>query len=103
MMQRSGDVPVGVPANMIQYAALLMAIAQATGMEAYEYIHTISDAHIYVDQIPAVEEMLKREPIAFPTMIIHPAKKDIFTFRKEDFTLSDYNPHPGIKGIPVAI
>ena len=103
MMQRSGDVPVGVPANMIQYAALLMAIAQATGLEPYEYIHTISDAHIYVDQVPAVEEMLKREPIAFPTMTLNPDKKDFFATRKEDFTLSDYKPHPGIKGIPVAI
>lgn len=103
MIQRSGDVPVGVPSNMIQYTALLMAIAQVTGLEPYEYIHTISDAHIYVDQIPAVEEMLKREPKAFPTMTINPEKKDIFEFRKEDFTLSDYIPHPGIKGIPVAI
>jgi thymidylate synthase len=103
MIQRSGDVPVGVPANMIQYAALTMAIAKATGTEAYEYIHTISDAHIYVDQVPAVEEMLKREPRPFPTMTITNAKKDLFDFRKEDFELADYNPHPGIKGIPVAI
>ncbi len=80
-----------------------MAIAQATNTEPYEYIHTISDAHIYVDQIPAVEEMLKREPRAFPTMTINTSKKDLFEFRKEDFTLSEYKPHPGIKGIPVAI
>lgn len=103
MIQRSGDVPVGVPANMIQYAALLMAIGEATDIEAYEYIHTISDAHIYVDQVPAVEEMFKREPRVFPTMNINKDKKDLFQFRKEDFTLSDYNPHPGIRGIPVAI
>ena len=103
MIQRSGDVPVGVPANMIQYAALLMAIANVTGLEPYEYIHTISDSHIYVDQIPAVEEMLKREPKIFPTMTINTDKKDLFDFRKEDFTLSDYSPHPGIRGIPVAI
>jgi thymidylate synthase len=103
MMQRSGDVPVGVPANMIQYAALTMAIAQVTGTKPYEYIHTISDSHIYVDQIPAVLEMLKREPRIFPTMNINTNKKDLFDFRKEDFILSDYTPHPGIKGIPVAI
>ncbi len=103
MIQRSADVPVGVPANMVQYAALLMAIAAATGTEAYEYIHTFSDAHIYIDQVPAVEEMLRREPRALPTMTINPDKKDLFEFRKDDFTLSDYNPHPGIKGIPVAI
>lgn len=103
MIQRSGDVPVGVPANMIQYSALLLALAQATNTEPYEYIHTISDAHIYVDQIPAVEEMLKREPVSFPTMTINPNKKDLFDFRIDDFTLSDYHPHPGIRGIPVAI
>jgi len=103
MMQRSGDVPVGVPSNMIQYAALTMAIAQATDTIPYEYIHTISDAHIYVDQVPAVEIMLSREPKVFPTMKINSDKKDIFDFRKEDFELSDYNPHPGIKAIPVAI
>jgi thymidylate synthase len=103
MFQRSGDVPIGVPANMIQYAALTMAIAQVLEIEPYEYIHTISDSHIYVDQVPAVEEMLRREPRAFPTMTLNTAKKDLFDFRKDDFTLSDYNPHPGIKGIPVAI
>jgi len=103
MIQRSGDMPIGVPSNMVQYAALAMALAQATGTEAYEYIHTVSDAHIFVDQVPAVEEMLKREPRPFPTVTMNPDKKDIFSFRKEDFTLSDYNPHPGIKGIPVAI
>ena len=102
MFQRSGDVPVGVPANMVQYAALTMAIAQATGTEAYEYIHTISDAHIYVDQVPAVKTMLERDPRPFPTVAIN-NKVNFFDFRKEDFTLSDYNPHPGIRGIPVAI
>ncbi len=103
MFQRSGDVPVGVPSNMIQYGALTMAMAQATGTIPYEYIHTISDAHIYVDQVPAVEIMLQREPRKFPTIKINTDKKDIFKFRKEDFELSDYEPHPGIKGIPVAI
>jgi thymidylate synthase len=103
MMQRSGDMPIGVPSNMVQYAALTMAIAQATGTIPYEYIHTVSDAHIYVDQVDAVKTMLERAPIAFPTMKINTDKKDIFEFRKEDFELSDYTPHPGIKAIPVAI
>jgi len=103
MFQRSGDVPIGVPSNMVQYGALTMALAQATGTIPYEYIHTISDAHIYMDQVPAVETMLAREPKKFPTMKINTAKKDIFEFRKEDFELSDYEPHPGIKAIPVAI
>jgi len=103
MFQRSGDVPVGVPSNMIQYGALTLALAQVLDLEPYEYVHTISDAHIFVNQVPAVETMLAREPRALPTMTINTAKKDLFEFRKDDFELSDYNPHPGIKGIPVAI
>jgi thymidylate synthase len=101
--QRSGDVPVGVPSNMVQYGALLMMMAQATGTEPYEYIHSFSDAHIFVDQVPAVETMLAREPKPFATMKLDPSVTDIFAFRKEHFTLEDYTPHPGIKGIPVAI
>lgn len=103
MMQRSGDVPIGVPSNMVQYGALTMMLAQALDLEPYEYIHTISDAHIYVDQVDAVETMLAREPRALPTMKLTNPTKDLFAFRKDDFELSDYNPHPGIKNIPVAI
>lgn len=102
-MQRSGDTPIGVPSNMVQYAALTLALAHVTNTTPYEYVHSISDAHIFVDQIPAVEKMLEREARPFPTMKINIDKKDLFEFRKEDFELSDYNPHPGIKGIPVAI
>lgn len=103
MFQRSGDVPVGVPSNMVQYAALLMMIAQATGLEPYEYVHTISDAHIYVDQMEAVETMLARESKSFPTMELKNDSTNLFDFRHTDFVLSDYNPHPGIRNIPVAI
>jgi len=103
MFQRSGDIPVGVPSNFVQYAALTMMLAQATGFEAYEYVHSFSDAHIYVDQVPAVEKMLAREPRAFPVMKMNSDKKDLFAFRVEDFELSEYEPHPGIKKIPVAI
>ena len=103
MIQRSADVPVGVPSNMVQYAALTLMLAQATNTIPYEYVHSFSDAHIYVDQIPAVEIMLAREPRPLATVTMNPRKKDIFAFRKEDFELSDYNPHPGIKNIPVAI
>ncbi|EKE18731.1 MAG: thymidylate synthase [uncultured bacterium] len=103
MFQRSGDVPIGVPSNMVQYAALAMMIAQATGTIPYEYIHTISDAHIYVDQMEAVDKMLERESRPFPTMKINTDKTDFFSFTKDDFELSDYNPHPGIKGIAVAV
>ena len=103
MFQRSGDAGVGVPSNMVQYFALLMAIAQVLGVEAYEFIHTISDAHIFVDQLPAVKTMLERESRPFPTMVLDQSITDLFAFRRGHFTLSDYNPHPGIKGIPVAI
>lgn len=103
MMQRSGDVPIGVPSNMVQYGALTMMLAQVLDVEPYEYIHTISDAHIYVDQVDAVEQMLAREPRALPTMKLTNPTKDLFAFRKDDFELSNYNPHPGIKNIPVAI
>lgn len=103
MFQRSGDLPIGVPSNMVQYAALLMMVAEVTGLEPYEYVHTISDAHIYVDQVPAVQTMLVREPKPFPTMQLTRKTDDLFAFRASDFELLDYNPHPGIKGIPVAI
>jgi thymidylate synthase len=103
MFQRSGDIPIGVPSNLVQYAALTMMIAQATGYEAYEFIHSISDAHIYVDQAEAVEKMLTREPKPFPIMTLKNPTKDIFSIRADDFELSEYESHPGIKGIPVAI
>lgn len=103
MFQRSGDVPVGVPANMVQYGALLMMIARATGTEPYEYVHSFSDAHIYVDQMDAVETMLAREPRPLATMTLDDGVTDFFSIRKEHFVLDDYNPHPGIKAIPVAI
>jgi len=104
MFQRSGDVPIGVPSNMMQYAALTLMLAQATGYEPGEYIHTISDAHIYVDQLPAVEELIARESFAFPTLKLNNPTKDLFAFRVEDFELGDdYQSGPAMKGIPVAI
>jgi thymidylate synthase len=103
MFQRSGDIPIGVPSNMVQYAALTMMIAQATGNKPGTFIHTISDAHIYVDQVDAVKKMLSREPLPFPTMTLKTDNTDIFKFRVDDFELSNYNSHPGIKNIPVAI
>lgn len=103
MFQRSGDVPIGVPSNMVQYAALTMMIAQATGYEPYEYLHTISDAHIYVNQLEAVKTMLDREPKPFPGMKLTNDTTDLFKFRATDFEVTDYHPHPGIKAIPVAI
>lgn len=103
MFQRSGDVPVGVPSNMVQYATLTLMLAEVLGLEPYEYVHTISDAHIFVDQIPAVEQMLKREPLPLPTMRLKNKRTDLFAYRYTDFELLNYHPHPGIKNIPVAI
>ena len=103
MFQRSGDVPVGVPSNMVQYAALTLMIASVLDLEPYEYVHTISDAHIFVDQVPAVEKMLEREPLPLPQLRLKTKRNDLFAYRYTDFELVDYHPHPGIKNIPVAI
>jgi thymidylate synthase len=102
MSQRSGDVPVGVPANMIQYAALLLAMSHVTGYSPGMYIHTITDAHIYNEQVENVKVMLGRKPRKFPTVVLTDPPDNIFEFRREHFILSDYEPHPGMK-IPVAI
>jgi thymidylate synthase len=103
MFQRSADFPVGVPSNMIQYTALLMMVAHVTNTIPHEFIHSFSDAHIYVDQIPNVEELITREPKRLPTVTMINKKDDIFAYRSEDFELSDYEPHPGMKDIPVAV
>lgn len=105
MFQRSGDVPIGVPSNMIQYAALLLMLEHLTGFKAKQYVHTISDAHIYEDQVGKVKEVISREPFAFPTVTLTEEGKkvtDIHDFRGEHFELTDYTSHPFIPGIPVA-
>ncbi len=103
MFQRSGDLPVGVPSNLIQYSALLLAVAHVTGLKAYEYVHTISDAHIYLDQLDSVQEILHRDPLPLPKMKLVNPPDNIFDFRAEHFELTDYQPHPAIKKIPAAI
>ncbi len=92
--QRSGDVPVGVVLNMVEYATLGMLIAREIGYTFVEYVHTISDAHMYESQIPFVEELLKREPKPFPTMTLSEKVATVLDARREDFTISDYDPHP---------
>lgn len=104
MFQRSGDVPVGVPSNMIQYAALTLMLEQLTGCPAAAYYHTISDAHIYQDQVERAETMVAREPRPLPTVWLNEdgrAVTDIHDFRAEHFELGDYDPHPGLR-IPVS-
>jgi thymidylate synthase len=104
MFQRSADLPVGVPSNIAQYAALTMALAHVLNVEAYEYVHSFSDAHIYVDQVDAVKEMLSREPRRFPTVTMDTSITNLFDFRREHFVLGDdYDAHPAMKEIPVAI
>lgn len=105
MFQRSGDVPVGVPANMVQYAALLLMIESLTGIPAGCYYHTISDAHVYDDQLDAVATLLGREPRRLPTVRLTDAGRavtDIHDFRAEHFELDEYDPHPGLHRIPVS-
>lgn len=105
MFQRSGDVPVGVPANMIQYAALLLMLEQLTGIAAVAYYHTISDAHIYENQVDSVTIMTGREARRLPTVRLTEAGgkvNDIHAFRAEHFELTDYYPHPAIPAIPVS-
>ncbi|KKU19025.1 MAG: Thymidylate synthase [Candidatus Saccharibacteria bacterium GW2011_GWA2_46_10] len=92
--QRSGDVPVGVVLNMVEYAALGMLIAREIGYTFVEYVHTISDAHLYESQIPFVEELLAREPRTLPTVTLDESITTVLDARREHFTLTDYNPHP---------
>lgn len=98
LYQRSADCFLGVPFNIASYALLLMMMAQVTGLQPGEFIHTLGDAHIYHNHLPQVELQLSREPKDLPKMLINPAVKDIFDFRYDDFTLVDYNPHPHIAG-----
>jgi len=105
MFQRSGDLPIGVPSNMVQYAALLLMLEHLTGFEASTYYHTISDAHIYEDQLDAVETLLGRAPRPLPTVHLNSAGlavTDIHGFRAEHFDLTDYDPHPSLPRIPVS-
>lgn len=103
MVQRSGDVPIGVPSNMVQYAALTLMLSLITGYEPRVFTHAIVDAHIYVNQTDHVKEIISRGPRPFPTVEIDQTINDLFAFRSEHFNLLDYNPHPSIPGIPVTV
>jgi thymidylate synthase len=102
--QRSGDTPIGVPSNMVQYAALSLMLEHLTGYELVEYVHWIQYAHIYTNQLDQVDEMLTREPRRLPTLRLNDAGRavtDVHGFRGEHFEVADYEPHPAIRDIPV--
>jgi thymidylate synthase len=102
--QRSGDTPIGVPSNMVQYNALALMLEHLTGYELVEYVHWIQYAHIYANQLEHVDEMLAREPRRLPTLRLNAAGlavTDVHDFRAEHFEIEDYDPHPPIRAIPV--
>ena len=103
MFQRSCDVLIGCPSNWVQYSALLLVVADLLNLQPYEFIHMISDAHLYENQMPWIDEILSREDRCFPTLKLVKKHDNIMDYRPSDFELEDYHAHSAIKGIPVGV
>ncbi len=97
LYQRSADAFLGVPFNIASYALLTLMVAQVTGYAPGEFIHTLGDAHLYLNHLEQARLQLARPPRALPRMLLNPAVTDLFAFRYKDFTLEGYEPHPHIK------
>jgi thymidylate synthase len=97
LYQRSADVFLGVPVNIASYALLTLRVAQVTQLAPGEFVHTLGDAHLYLNHVEQARLQLSRAPRALPVMTLNPAVRDLFAFRYEDFVLEGYDPHPHIK------
>jgi thymidylate synthase len=102
LYQRSADLFLGVPFNIASYALLTLMVAQVSGLAPGEFIHTLGDAHLYLNHLEQAREQIDRSPRPFPRMRMNPLVTDLFAFRYEDFTLEGYDPHPAIKA-PIAV
>ena len=102
LYQRSADIFLGVPFNIASYALLTLMLAQVTGLKAGDFVHTLGDAHLYLNHVEQAELQLSRPLKSLPVMTLNPAVTDLFAFAYDDFTLTGYEPHPAIKA-PVAV